>query len=536
MASKISVIRIPPYNYIHVLDTNTNVTSIISGPKTYTIQDHQRITEGPAEMIQIPPRHYVTIENPVLRDEKDGSPLTDSYGQFKLQFGERQIRLPEAYPDPFALYPGEILVGKITAMKIVERNSALKMTALRDFMDGTVKRQAGDEWLFIGPQTYIPRIEADVVKKIKSTIVKHNMALKIRALRECVDHKGGKRQAGEEWLVRDTGAYLPSVDEEIVEQLYAELLTDKKALHLCAIKTFTDVYGIERKAGAEWLVTLKEAETHICDVYETIIGVVSITTLTNRQYCVVLNPVIDGVQHLGREQLRLGEQSFFLLPGEEIPSGIRNIHILADDEAVLLQAKEEFVEEVPVKVMESSSDDGVATLSESGTIKRMPGDRWMVYGPCEYVPPVQVKLLERRKAIPLDENEGIYVRDTKTGHVRAVIGETYMLKPTEVLFEKDLPDEVERLLMKQSLGQTYVVPKERGGGGASYFDDSMASVVGRDKTRVINFRVPHNAAAQVYDYKAKTSRVCFGPDLVCLGPDEQFTMIHLSGDKPSVRM
>ena len=38
--------------------------------------------------------------------------------------------------------------------------------------------------------------------------------------------------------------------------------------------------------------------------------------------------------------------------------------------------------------------------------------------------------MERREAIPLDKNEGIYVRDTQTGRVRAVIGETYMLKIT----------------------------------------------------------------------------------------------------------
>ena len=36
----------------------------------------------------------------------------------------------------------------------------------------------------------------------------------------------------------------------------------------------------------------------------------------------------------------------------------------------------------------------------------------------------------------------------------------------------------------------------------------------------------------MYDFKAKTSRVLFGPDLVMLSPDEQFTVLSLSGDKP----
>ena len=51
--------------------------------------------------------------------------------------------------------------------------------------------------------------------------------------------------------------------------------------------------------------------------------------------------------------------------------------------------------------------------------KRQPGDRWMIRGPLEYVPPVEVEVVTKRKAIPLDENEGIYVRHIKSGKVRA---------------------------------------------------------------------------------------------------------------------
>jgi len=49
---------------------------------------------------------------------------------------------------------------------------------------------------------------------------------------------------------------------------------------------------------------------------------------------------------------------------------------------------------------------------------------------------------------------------------------------------------------------------------------------------VVTYRAPHNSAVQIYDYKAKKSRVVYGPELVMLGPDEQFTVISLSGDKP----
>jgi major vault protein len=48
----------------------------------------------------------------------------------------------------------------------------------------------------------------------------------------------------------------------------------------------------------------------------------------------------------------------------------------------------------------------------------------------------------------------------------------------------------------------------------------------------VTFRVPHNAAVQIYDYKEKKARIIFGPELVLLGPDEQFTQLSLSGGKP----
>merc|ERR1719375_2272923 len=139
-------------------------------------------------------------------------------------------------------------------------------------------------------------------------------------------------------------------------------------------------------------------------------------------------------------------------------------------------------------------------------------------------------------AVPLDSNEGIYVRDLTSGQVRAVIGKTYMLKANEELWEKELPAEVEGLLEVQKLGNTYIPP-----GGANLQCSkgqenmtlkSLAFGQKRDKTRVVKFRVPHNSAIQLYNYKSKASRIAFGPDLVMLMPDEQFSVMRLSGDKP----
>jgi len=493
-----SVIRLKPFHYIHVLDNNSNVTSVEVGPQTFTVMDHQTIVQTPTPCIIIPPRHYCIISNPVHRDAEN-NPVKDEHGQVKVRHGDEEIRFHSFAQDPFPLYPGEKLYGKVSPLQVVAPLTALKLRAIRDYKDDKVAYAAGDEWLFEGPGTYLPRVEVQVVEIVRAQIIRPNQALRLRAKKEFHDAKGEKRQTAEEWLVRDVGAYLPGVHEEVVATVEAVILTEKKALHVRANRTFTDHYGVERKAGEEWLITLKLAERHIPDVYETVVGEVNITTLTSRQYAVVIDPVDPktGKPQFGSRVLRTGEQSFFLQPGERLEAGIQSVHVLESDEALLLRAREQFV-------------DGETT--------RSPGDRWMIYGPADYVPPVSVEIIEKRRAIPLDENEGIYVRDLKTGRVRAVTGQVYMLAPYEELWEKELPAVVEELLTKDADQSSGI---SQGGQGKP-----------RDKTRVVTYKIPHNSCSQIYDYKAKKARVVFGPELIMLFPDEQFTVLSLSGNTP----
>ena len=139
-----------------------------------------------------------------------------------------------------------------------------------------------------------------------------------RARKATLDFNKTARRAGEEWLYERLGAYMPGVDEEIVETINAYVLTDRKALHVRATRTFTDVTKTERKAGEEWcvgvgaaaasrvarvttrrarLVTMAQSPTHIPDVYEKVVGEVSLTTLSNRQYWCVRSKPRDGVVH-----------------------------------------------------------------------------------------------------------------------------------------------------------------------------------------------------------------------------------------------
>ena len=361
--------------------------------------------------------------------------------------------------------------------------------------------RAGDEWLFRGPGTYYPRVEVQIQDIVRAIIVKPLQALRLRARKELRDANNKPRKAGEEWLVRAVGAYLPEVNEEVVETVSAVILTDKKALHIQAAQTFSDAKGVTRKAGEEWLVTHTDSEAHIPDVHEKLVGEVKLTTLNSRQYCVILDPVgPTGKNQLGKRELRRGELSFFLKPGERLENGtIQAVHVLDSEEALLLRARE---------------------AVKDGADSRKPGDRWMIDGPCEYVPPVEVEIVEKRRSIPLDVTEGIYVRDIRSGKVRAHIGASYRLLPYEELWEKELSPVTESLLA-------------RGDTTSSSADEvAAAKKVVRDRTRVVTFRTPHNAAVQVYDFKAKNSRVVFGPELVMLGPDEQFTVLSLSGEKP----
>ncbi|QIZ73127.1 colicin uptake protein [Oxynema aestuarii] len=521
------VIRLKPQQYIHVLDNNTGITRLELGPQTVTLRDHERLVLKAHPTIVVPPRYYCIVANPVRRDE-NGEPRVNDRGEIELRYGDREIRLTQ---EPFPLYPGEQLDCDVTQLQVVETNCALRLRAIRDFTetrtvteDGEMRREqldrvAGDEWLFEGPGTYIPRIEVEVVETVKATVIKTNQALRLLARQNCIDRQGHRRRAGEEWLVREEGAYLPGVDEEIVGIIKAFILTDRKALHLKAKRTFTDIFNRQRKAGDEWLVTFQNAEIHIPDVYEEVIGEVQITTLSDRQWCIVVDPVDElGKPQFGMREVRQGRTSFFLHPGESLENGIQEIYVLGEREALLLRANEAFSE-------------GEA----EAIVRRNPGDLWMINGPCEYIPRVEVEVIEKRKAIPLDKNEGIYVRDIQSGELKLVSGpQAYMLTPYEELWEKELPPVVDRLLGRKNDAIAdrgdYVNPGDEEDLERARLPFSTSH--DRDRTRAVVFHVPQNAAAQIHDYKERSARTVFGPDLVMLGPDEAFTVLSLSGGKP----
>lgn len=117
-----------------------------------------------------------------------------------------------------------------------------------------------------------------------------------------------------------------------------------------ATRTFKDQFGEVRKNGEEWLVKMSDAETYIPDVYEEVRGIVDITTLTSRQYCVIVNPTgADGKPQLGKRKLIKGEKSFFLQPGETLEHGIQDVYVLSESEGLILKSNEAFHDDENVK-------------------------------------------------------------------------------------------------------------------------------------------------------------------------------------------
>ncbi|KAH9584142.1 Major vault protein [Trypanosoma melophagium] len=494
------IIRIKRHYYVHLLDNNTNVTRCIVGPLVYTRKENERCLFEPKPCIVIPPRCYCVVQNPCVRDES-GKPQLDENNSVMLRMGMEEIRFEQ---QPFPLEPGEILKEEndewLFKLKAIPINKGYHVRCICDFKDsarGLVR--AGMEWMEEGPKTYIPRVEVKIIREVDAYTITPNTALHLQALVEFTDRNGIFRNAGEVWLHKTVGAYLPAVEEQVLGIVEGIILTETKGIHLEARRTFTDVYGKIRKAGEQWLITKDDSPVHIPDVHEKLISTVSAFVLTGKQCCIIENPVgNDGLNQFGKREVRRGECSFFFHPGEKLIGGIESVRAIGEDEALLLQAVKDF--------------------EENGQLRRA-GETWMLRGVTEYTPDLNVRVLEQRSVIPLDKNEGIYVMDTRTGVVRAVIGSPYMLNEHEVLWEKHLSTEVEELLASRN-------------GCSKHIGMNSNFVSSRVRHLIVRFNVQHNAAVQIYDYKQKKPRVVLGPNLVILSPDEEFTVLSLSGEKP----
>lgn len=500
-----NILHLEPYEYAHIKDKSVNILFLIEGPCTYVLKSHEEIALDKQKMIILPSNCYITILNPVVI-----SNTTVVYENIngkvsklaKLKFGEEEVRYSNDYQDPFPLFPGEIILKDITIANVIGENEALKLLANRDFYDkiNNKHRSVGDEWILQGPIVYIDQIEITVIKVIKAEIITLNTALRVVAKKDFVDRTQVKRITGEEWLIRKEGSYIPSAEEEIVKLEKAIILSNMIGIIIEASSSFVDIYGVNRRPGETWLLTSKETSIHIIDVNERLKSIINRTVLSKDDYCYIKNPYNDKLKknEYGKVIVKTGEDSFFLKPDEVLLEGkIFKKRVLSKDLALLVLCNQEFTDE--------------------NQVIRRPGERWLVKGPCSYVPPVEVKILEDRERICLNDSEGIYIRDIHTGSIKMITGRSYLLEAHEELWDKDLSNEMMVLLQNE---------------GIFHVDNQPKLIKSMKKSSVIAFTVPHNSVSQVFDYKEKQSKIVFGPELVKLGPYEQFTILEFSGDNP----
>ena len=96
--------------------------------------------------------------------------------------------------------------------------------------------------------------------------------------------------------------------------------------------------------------------------------------------------------------------------------GIQKVKTLQEDEAVLLKAREVY----RCRITEQTYG---------------PGMTWIIKGPRDLTPAIEYEIVETRKAIPLSGNEGVYVRDLKSGEVKLVRGpKSYLLGEGEAFW------------------------------------------------------------------------------------------------------
>lgn len=493
---------------------------------------------------------------------------------------------------PFPLYPDEVLTS-FSEIEVVPPGEAIVIRVTADYeceargddvggdavgsdhpptstattTTAVLKRKLGERYMVTGPATYYPRLEEEVADRRRPVTVRPEAALHCRAL-ETFTTTGGDGGAdvtipgGSEYLRVALGEYLPAL-AEAVTLVPALALSRDDGVHVEVSRDYMDprpiAKGRERKAGEVFTVTSDDCRFFPLHPYDVKLEEIRRTLVTAEQYCVVATvprqgqrgaaatkqpparvrpkrkgsaaaPTTGGsVNYLNRRVLT--NTAFFLAYDEVLVVPPRDVHILSADQAVLLEALEDFLDD----------------LAAEAPVPRLRGDRWLVCGPHRFIPSRHVSIVrdpltgrDSREKVLLTDGQGVYVRHTTTGVVRLISGPaSYMLEAGEELWEKPLPAEVRSRLNARPISVGRVVRKfnrgrelkrgggrnneEEGGGGRDSEAEKRKRVYG------VVFHIPDRGVTQLFNYRTQKTRTLFGPDRVLLEPDEDFTVVSLSG-------
>ena len=103
-------------------DQNTNRIRVEIGPNTLVLHSNEQMIGPIQAFVLIPPRHYCRIANPVLKEKSE-------FDNFQLQQGHYEYRF---FGEPFPLFPGEEVVGRIEQLPSVLAEHAIHLRSESD--------------------------------------------------------------------------------------------------------------------------------------------------------------------------------------------------------------------------------------------------------------------------------------------------------------------------------------------------------------------------------------------------------------------
>ncbi|CAM43958.1 conserved hypothetical protein [Leishmania braziliensis MHOM/BR/75/M2904] len=523
-----TVLRLGPQEYAHLTNLNTNTTVLILGPLNHPVASHESIALPPTKFVVVSPSQYCLVANPhrIAVDPTTGiaQPVRDAYGQVQVRSGEEEYRW---HVSPFPLYPEEVVV-KIEDLKVLSARAALVIQVLTAYSvpAGSVigsspspaHREAGERYLFYGPGTYYPRVEERIEEEVTAHTVERGSALWCTTSETFTDSVTGlKHYAGDAYMYVTEGMHFLQSFESLQCVTEGIVLSTEEGLHVQPAKTYADPRtpfregGIIRKADEPFLVTSDMCACFVLHPYDKLVKTVKRTHVSAAQYAVILNPVgDDGNVSVGARKI-VTDTTFFLKPGETLEKDHpQAAYLLCEQEAVLVTALGNFTDS-----------------SCTPPVERYDGDRWLVYGPCSFIPSDLMRVVpnaksgaEVRRPYLLSEGEGLYVRNSVTGVVRCISGPcNYLLTAEEEVWEKPLSAQVERHLTQLISHAAYI----------ELVHESERKVLQGKTERAVPYHIPYQSVTQLYNYKTQVTRIVFGPDRVLLEPDEAFTVVSLSG-------
>ncbi|KAG5465483.1 hypothetical protein CUR178_00188 [Leishmania enriettii] len=523
-----TLLRLGPQEYAHLTNLNTNTTELIVGPLNRPVASHESIALPPTKFVIVAPTQYCLVANPhrTCVDPATGvvQPVRDAYGQVQVRSGEEEYRW---HVLPFPLYPEEAVV-KIEDLKVLSARTALQIQVLAaysvpadcagDSSSSSGHRQAGERYLFCGPGTYYPRVEERVEREVPAYTVERGSALWCTTSETFTDRSTGlQHYAGDQYMCIAEGMHFLRSFEILLRVTKGIVLSTEEGLHVLPTMTYADPRApfrerdIIRRAKEPFLVTGDMCACFVLHPYDQLMKTVRRTHVSAAQYAVILNPVGEDGSASVDARRTVTDTVFFLQPGEELEKDHpRAAYLLSEQEAVLVTALGSFTD-----------------ASCTPPVERYDGDRWLVRGPCSFIPSDLMRVVldaktgaEVRRPYLLSEGDGLYVRNGVTGVVRCIPGPcSYLLTAEEEVWEKPLSPQVERHLAQLASHAAYIElerAKER-------------QVLQGQTERAVSYHIPYQSVTQLYNYKTQVTRIIFGPDRVLLEPDEAFTVVSLSG-------